>query len=54
MIFSELGTQGESEPIEFKYLEFKYNFSYGSQDSIELHDALNKCKDKEIFKSEGL
>jgi hypothetical protein len=44
----------DSEPIILKALIFKYNFDFGSEDSIEFHSSLNNTKNTEVFKAEAI
>jgi len=42
------------KPIILKRIKFKYNYAYGSADSMNLLMALNNSEHKEIFATEAL
>ena len=44
----------DRKPIVLKRLKYKYNYEYGTSDSVELHVALRHCGLIEIFGTEAL
>lgn len=47
-------TNDEKEPLEFKVLQFPFNFQPGTKSSIEFHEALQECTKESVFKSEAI
>ena len=40
------------KPITFKKIILQMNYTFGSEESLRLHQALASCTNKEIFKTE--
>ena len=44
--------EDEKKPIKFKKIILQMNYTFGSEESLRLHQALVRCTNKEIFKTE--
>jgi hypothetical protein len=44
----------DERPVEFKRVDIKYNYRLGSNDSINLHEALSETSNIDIYKTEAV
>lgn len=44
----------DERPVEFKRIDIKYNYNLGSNDSINLHEALSETSNIDIYKTEAI